>query len=357
MPTFRSITRHRPVSRAGSSFVNCTRLIAIACLTVCLAPTLWAADLSETIDSVQPKLVKIHGAGGFRGLEAYQSGFLISPDGHVLTAWSYVLDAREIAVTLHDGRRLIGELLAADPEHELAVLKIDATDLPCFDLASPYLAGPGQRVLAFSNLFGVATGDEQASVQHGIVAIVAPLAARRGAFEIPYHGPVYILDAPTNNPGAAGGALTDWQGNLLGILGKEIKSRDNDLWLNYALPLAEVAPVIEQLRAGQSPQRMDLAAKQRREDIIPPLRLGLVLVPDVVDRTPPYVDDVRPESAAARAGLQPDDLVVAVQGQLVASLKAFRDQWETLDFTRPIALTVNRGSQLVELTLSTEGVE
>jgi len=349
MPSRRNHLAHRLKS------LN-TRLLLLLLMASLVPSARVAADLADTISIVQPKLVKIHGAGGFRGLEAYQSGFLISPDGHVLTAWSYVLDAREIAVTLHDGRRLVGELLAADPEHELAVLKIDAAELPHFALANPRRVGPGERVLAFSNLFGVATGDEQPSVQHGIVAAVAPLAARRGAFEIPYHGPVYILDAPTNNPGAAGGALTDWQGNLLGILGKEIKSRDNDLWLNYALPLAEVLPVIDQLRAGQSPQRSDFATRARREDLIPPARLGLILVPDVVERTPPYVDDVRPQSAAARAGIRPDDLIVAVQGQLVASLKAFRQQWDALDFTRPIELTVNRGSQLVEITLSAEEV-
>ena len=60
-------------------------------------------------------------------------------------------------------------------------------------------------MLALSNLFGVATGNEPASVQHGTVSVVTRLDARRGMFETPYHGPVYVLDLVTNNPGAAGG--------------------------------------------------------------------------------------------------------------------------------------------------------
>ena len=63
------------------------------------------SSLSATIDSVQPKLVKIHGAGGLQRLEAYQTGTLISAEGHTLTAWSYVLDTADVAVTLADGRR------------------------------------------------------------------------------------------------------------------------------------------------------------------------------------------------------------------------------------------------------------
>ena len=70
--------------------------------------------------------------------------------------------------------------------------------------------------MALSNLFGVAVGDEPVSVQRGTISVVARLEARRGVFETPYRGPVYVLDVTTNNPGAAGGGAghpprrTDW---------------------------------------------------------------------------------------------------------------------------------------------------
>ena len=70
-----------------------------------------AADFSVISAGVQPKMVKVYGAGGLRGLEGYQSGFLISDQGHILTVWSYVLDTDYITVTLDDGRKLRGKSL------------------------------------------------------------------------------------------------------------------------------------------------------------------------------------------------------------------------------------------------------
>src|SRR6185436_14684291 len=82
-----------------------------------------AQSLAQSIADNQPKMVKIHGAGGVRGLEAYQSGFLITDQGHVLTVWSYVLDTDYVTVTLDDGRKFEGKVAGADPRLELAVLK------------------------------------------------------------------------------------------------------------------------------------------------------------------------------------------------------------------------------------------
>ncbi len=87
------------------------------------------------LKQVQAKMVKIYGAGGLRGLEAYQSGFLISAEGHILTAYSHVLDTDYITVVLADGRKLEAKLLGADPRMEVAVLKINAAELPYFDLS------------------------------------------------------------------------------------------------------------------------------------------------------------------------------------------------------------------------------
>ena len=81
---------------------------------------------------MQPKIVKIYGAGGFRGMEAYQSGMLISPEGHILTVFSHVLDTDYITAVLADGRRFEAKLLGADPRLEVAVLKIDAAGLALF---------------------------------------------------------------------------------------------------------------------------------------------------------------------------------------------------------------------------------
>jgi S1-C subfamily serine protease len=306
-----------------------TGLVIYAALLLCAAPA-WAAEvariapLGPAIESVQPRMVKLYGAGGFRGLEAYQSGFLISAEGHVLTAWSYVLDTDHVTVVLNDGRQFKGELLGADPRLEVAVLKIEAADLPHFDLEAAAVAGPGTRVLAFSNLFGVATGDEPASVLHGTISARTELAARRGVYQTPYRGPAYVMDAMTNNPGAAGGALVTARGELLGMLGKELKNSLTNTWLNYAIPIAELKEAVDGIRAGNYVARPADATEPKAEDPLDLARVGIVLVPDVLDRTPPFIDEVRPGSAAHEGGLRPDDLVLFVGDRLVQSTEALR---------------------------------
>lgn len=329
--------------------------IAIA-LTMAVAPATKQAQagpsFASVIGDVQPRIVKIYGAGGYRGLEPYQSGFLISPDGLVLTVWSYVLDTDFIGVTLDDGRKFDAKLMGADPRLELAVLKIEAENLPYFNLEQASTADTGARILAFSNLFGVATGNESASVQHGSVAIKSQLEARRGVFETPYRGPAYILDAMTNNPGAAGGALTDRQGRLLGMLGKELRNAMNNTWLNYAIPAPEMTQTVTEIREGKFVARPAASTDVRPAEAFDLGLLGIVMVPDVLERTPPFVDSVRPGSPAAVAGLRPDDLVIFVNGRLVQSCKALRYDVEHVDRADKVKLTVIRGQELLEMELS-----
>jgi S1-C subfamily serine protease len=326
-------------------------------LAVCWAllssqTALAAGSLAAVIQDVQPKIVKIYGAGGFRGLEAYQSGFLISAEGHVLTTWSYVLDTQYVGVTLDDGRKFDAKLLGADPRREVAVLKIDAAGLPHFGLSQAQDMAAGARVLAFSNLFGVATGNEPASVQHGIVAIRAPLAARRGTFDTPYRGIVFILDAMTNNPGAQGGALTDRQGRLVGMLGKELRNSQTNTWLNYAIPIGELSPTVDAIRRGQFVPTSAEEASTRPKHALNETLLGLVMVPDVLDRTPPFIERVLADSSASAAGLLADDLVVFINSRLVQSCQAFVAELARIDRADKIKLTVIRNQQLIEFDLA-----
>lgn len=330
------------------------RLLLASCCATLIAWTAQArgAGLVDTIHSIEPKIAKIYGAGGFQGLESYQSGIIISAEGHVLTVWSYVLDTDEVQVTLSDGRKFKAAVLGADPRLELAVLKIEATGLPHFELAAAVAAEPGTRVLAFSNLFGVATGDEQASVLHGIVAGKPRLEARRGVFETTYKGPVYVVDAMTNNPGAAGGALTDYDGRLLGMLGKELRNSLSNTWLNYAVPVDEMTATIDEIRSGKFVRKPADEPNQKPQKPVTLDLLGLVMVPDVLDRTPPFVDAVRPGSPAALADLRPDDLVLFVNDRLVQSCKALGNELSFIDRIDTVKLTIIRDQELVEVKLT-----
>src|SRR5207247_9138270 len=114
----------------------CVRLVCSRTLALFLpCAALAQVSLSDIVAQTQPKIVKIFGAGGLRGLEPYQSGFLISGEGHILTVWSYVLDSDVVTVYLNDGRKLTAEVVGMDPRSEVAVLKLAAQGLPYFNLS------------------------------------------------------------------------------------------------------------------------------------------------------------------------------------------------------------------------------
>ncbi len=309
-----------------------------------------ASSLPDVIEQAQAKVVKIYGAGGFQGLQAYQTGIVVSPEGHVLTVLSHVLDTSYITVVGYDGRRFNAQLLGADPWLEIALLKIDATDLPHFDLGQAVAAEVGTRVIALSNLFGVAMGNEPASAQRGTIAARASLQARRGQFETPYRGLVYVLDVTTNNPGAGGGVLLDARGRLLGILGKELRNAQNHTWLNYALPVMEIEASVAAIQSGRFAPPAALPETAAPDGAVSLERLGIRLVPNVLDRTPPFVESVREGSPAAAAGIRPDDLVLLVDDQLVRSCAALGDALRSIDPDKGVRMTLLRGAEVPELS-------
>jgi len=305
--------------------------------------------LNRTVTQTLPKTVKIVGSGGFRGLEAYQSGILISNEGHVLTAWSYVLDSDVVTLTMNDGLKREAELVGFDPRLDIAILKIDVTDTPHFNLDAATTADVGDRILAFSNLYGVATGNEPVSVQQGFVAAKIQLSARRGAYQSPYQDDAYLLDAMTNNPGAAGGALTDRQGRLVALVGKELRDSKTGAWLNFALPIEKLTDAIGRIRAGEIAGASDLT--DRPTEPINTGLLGFSMVADIVQKTPPYIDRVVVGSIAAQNGARPDDLIIEVNGQMTASVKDVQKQFRRIDRNESIELTVQRGNRFIDMKL------
>ena len=300
----------------------------------------------QVIADAARKVVKLYGSGGFRGLEGYQSGILIAPDGRILTMASTVLDAGEVDCVLDDGRRYKARLVGIDPQRELALLEIDADDLPAFVVEPELpLAATGTRVIALSNMFGVAVGDERVTAQRGVIAAVVPLQARRGAAEAPFQGEVYVLDCTTNNPGSPGGALIDSGGRLVGMLGKELRSTTAGIWLNYAIPAAELS------RGGATILGGVTAGPARPVEPFDLRLLGVVLVPDLLERTPPFVELIESGSPAERAGLRADDLLIAVGPLSVTTRAAVEQAVGRLAEGDPLRLVVIRGGGLLELDL------
>jgi serine protease Do len=310
------------------------------------------------VTKVNARLVKVFGSGGFRGVVAYGTGIVVSPDGYVLTAAGSLLDTPELRVHLADGRRCQAKVVVIEPALDAALVKIDQVeDLPHFDFATAAArpaAKAGDGILGFSNAFEIATRDEPMSVQHGVIAARTRLPLQRGIFDAPYTGEVYVLDAITNNPGSAGGALTTRSGELIGVIGKELRNGLSETWVNYAVPV-DAAVELPDGEIG----RVSLAqfvAKGMKGEYKPSAKAeavkgeggfhGIVLVPNVVERTPPYVEEVLPGSPAAQAGIRPDDLIVYVDGEPVSSITGFRS---AMSLTRPgqaVRLEVRRGEKL-----------
>jgi serine protease Do len=164
---------------------------------------------------------------------------------------------------------------------------------------------------------------------------------------------VYVVDAITSNPGAAGGTLTNRRGELIGMLGKELRHAESNTWLNYSLPMQDIAPAVQRILTGAPPPRLDdrLAGPDR------PLSLdylGIRLVPDVFEKTPPFVDTLRRGSRAELAGLKIDDLVVLVDAQFVRSAAELRELLAAREEHVPIRLTVMRGADLVEIIVESK---
>jgi serine protease Do len=317
-------------------------------------------SFAAVANEVNKKLVKLFGAGGFQGLTSYGTGVLVSPEGHILTVAGHMLTTQDLRVHLADGRRFHAKVLVVEPELDAALVKIEKLDepLPYFDVyqaSKAPLAKAGDWILAFSNQFQIATRDEPLSVQRGVIAAFSKLHGRRGVFDAPYTGDVYVIDAITNNPGAGGGAITTRKGELIGIIGKELRNTLTDTWINYAVPMQVLANFV------------DLAKKGAYKPVVrekpaggPGGFHGIVLVPNVIERTPPFIEEVIPGSPGAKAGLRPDDLIVYVDGEQIVSVKAFR---ELISRTRPgtiLKLEVQRtnkqggGDRLVPVEIKLE---
>jgi serine protease Do len=166
---------------------------------------------------------------------------------------------------------------------------------------------------------------------------------------------VYVIDAITNNPGAAGGALTNLHGELLGMLGKELRNALNNTWLNYAVPSDQMTRAVDEIVTGKPRPAEQHGKSESHDGGVDLAQYGIVLVPDVLERTPPFVDEVRPGSPAAAAGVKTDDLVLFVGEHLVQSCKSLRDELARLRPGDDVKLVLMRSQDLLEVALKSSG--
>lgn len=338
--------------------VQPARRFAPPILLALLGPALALPQLPEpggpfadAISAAQARVVKIYG-GAIGREKGYASGLLVSGDGQIVTAAGVLLEGASLRATLPDGRVLPAQVIARDEARQLALLKVEAQDLPFFELGSSDVLEPGDWVIAAANPFKVADGPEPISVALGVFAGRAPLAARRRAQEFTFQGSVLLTDVIVATPGSAGGALVDWQGNLVGLIGKPVVSTRTNTVVNYALPVEELAAFLRNpQQSGADTASRDPALADRNRQMAVAAEVGLRLF-DVGGRTrPAYVERVRPESPAARAGVRADDLLLSIGGQSLSTCDDYYAALVTLPAGQRVSLVVKRGERVLPLEI------
>ena len=228
------------------------------------------------------------------------SGIIVSADGYILTNNHVVDDAESVKVTLGDGRELTAKVIGTDKKTDIAVIKVDAHDLPAVTFANSDDVLVGDRVLAVGNPFGIGE-----TVTSGIVSGTG----RSGALGLDYED--FIQTDAAINPGNSGGALVDMRGRLIG-LNTAILSRSGGFQgIGFAIPANLARHVMDSLVTTGKVVRGFLGVTI--QDVTPNLAEQFHL------QSPKgaIVSDVTPDSPAAKAGLKSDDVILDYNGKLL----------------------------------------
>ena len=171
------------------------------------------------------------------------SGVILSADGYVVSNYHVVGGATDIRVVLHDGREISGDVILADEDSDLAVLKINTDEiLPHLDLRKSDTVEVGELVLAIGNPFGVGQ-----TVTNGIISGLARTGIASGSAK----GYFLQTDAPIN-PGNSGGALIDISGSLVGVNTSILSRSGGSNGIGFAIPADLVGQFLVQAKAGRS---------------------------------------------------------------------------------------------------------
>jgi serine protease Do len=232
------------------------------------------------------------------------SGIIISPDGYIVTNNHVIDGAVQIRVTLHDRRVLNAKLIGADKLTDLAVIKVDANDLPSIAWGDSSKLKPGQTVLAFGSPFGYF----QFSVTRGIVSAVDRPNPYRDDARKPGG---YIQTDAAINPGNSGGALVNAHGELVGINTFIISNSGSFAGAGFAIPSQIVRATAEQLIKTGAVHHGYLGISL--QDVTPENASFF----NLKEATGAIVAQVTPDSPASRAGLKNGDVIDQLNGQKV----------------------------------------
>ncbi len=225
------------------------------------------------------------------------SGFIVKPDGVILTNAHVVANANEVHVKLTDKREFAAKVVGIDKTTDVAVLKIDANDLPTVSIGDPARIRVGEWVLAIGSPFGF-----ENSATAGIVS------ARSRSLPDEGYVPFIQTDVAVN-PGNSGGPLFNAAGEVIGINSQIYTQSGGYMGLSFAIPIDVASRVEQQLVAHGK------VTRGRMGVLIQDVSQALAQSFGLQKPSGALVSSVEPDSPAAKAGLQPGDVILAMNGQ------------------------------------------
>jgi len=239
--------------------------------------------------------------GGYvpRDTTSLGSGFIISPDGYILTNSHLVKDANEIVVKLSDHRELLAKVIGSDTRTDVALLKVDAKDLPAVTIGDPNKLQVGEWVLAIGSPFGF-----EQSATAGIVS--AKGRSLPGGNYVPF-----IQTDVAINPGNSGGPLFNMEGKVVGINSQIYSRTGGYMGLSFAIPMDVVMNVVDQIKATGKASHGWLGVQI--QDVTRELAESFGM------KKPQgaLVSKVLPDSPAEKSGLQIGDIITEFNGHQI----------------------------------------
>ena len=239
------------------------------------------------------------------------SGVIVSPNGDIVTNHHVIADAEFIEIRLEDKREFVAEVVGIDESTDLALLKIEAQNLPHLNFANSDSLQVGEWILAVGNPFGL-----QSTVTAGIVS------AKARSIDVLDNKDIesFIQSDAVINPGSSGGALVNTQGHLMGISTAIMSKSGNYEGLSFAIPSNLARKVIIDLKEFGSVQRAKIGISIADVNDYWAKKMKMPYIRGV------YINSINLNSAAAVAGLKKKDVVLEIQGNPINSTSEFYEE-------------------------------
>ena len=284
-----------------------------------------------------------------REVQSLGSGFIISGSGHVLTNEHVVRDATRILVTLEDGGEFEASVIGTDTRTDLALLKIESSDLPVAPLGESEKLLLGEWVIAIGNPFGYLLDDPKPSVTVGVVsALKRDVKPETGVTSV--FANMIQTDASIN-PGNSGGPLVDSNGLVIGVNTFILSKSGGSHGMGFAVPIDRAERVVRDLVKYRKVRWPWIGIHP--QELTGSLREGLNIEGDKIV-SGIIVADIDAGSPAEKAGLSRGDILTALNGRRIRSVFDWEGEITDITVGEPLLISILHKEESSTLTLKTE---